>query len=825
MKSKFLFSTILFITVISFNVKAQYSMISDFTDNNIFSGANPQSDQNLITIGSYMYGTTTSGGIYGDGVVFKINIIDNTYTKILDFIGAINGSSPCGSLISDGAFLYGMTNYGGANGLGVVYKINIIDNTYTKLLDFSGANNGGTPYGSLISDGTFLYGITQNGGLNEMGVVFKIKISDNTYTKLLDFDSTTNGRNPMGSLITDGTYLYGMTRVGGANNMGLVFKINISNNIFIKIFDFDGTVNGSYPWGTLASDGVFLYGMTNQGGVNELGVVFKIKISDNTCSKILDFAGINNGSNPSGSLVIDDGFLYGMAYNGGVNDKGVAFKININENTYTKILDFEGTINGGNPTGSFISDGSYLYGMTQNGGTDDKGVIFKIKISNNSYTKIIDFTNARNGGHPTASLVSDGTYLYGMTYYGGANDKGVVFKINISNNIYTKILDFNGTTNGSAPYGSLILDENFLYGMTSNGGINDKGTIFKIKIGDNTYMKILDFNGTNNGSYPWGTLMSDGSYLYGMTLYGGLYNQGVLFKVKISDNTYTKILNFNGLTNGSTPYGALISDGTYLYGTTSGGNSSNYDVLFKLKIIDNSYTKILDFDGANYGATPFGSLISDGNFLYGMTSTGGLNDKGVVFKLKISDNTYTKLFNFDGATSGATPYGSLVSDGAFLYGMTSLGGTNDIGVLFKIKISDNTYTKLLDFEGVTNGSSPVYTQLLLQNGFLYGTTNEGGIANAGTIFKYQLSTTNIPEFNIRPTKIISVYPNPSNGLFNIEIPSSCDATISDMAGRVIRTEKLVNIQNNLDLSTYAKGVYILELRNYSKVVNYKLIVK
>ena len=107
MKSKFLFSTILFITVISFNVKAQYSMISDFTDNNIFSGANPQSDQNLITIGSYMYGTTTSGGIYGDGVVFKINIIDNTYTKILDFIGAINGSSPCGSLISDGAFLYG----------------------------------------------------------------------------------------------------------------------------------------------------------------------------------------------------------------------------------------------------------------------------------------------------------------------------------------------------------------------------------------------------------------------------------------------------------------------------------------------------------------------------------------------------------------------------------------------------------------------------------------------------------------------------------------------------------------------------------------------
>src|SRR5438105_4232591 len=79
----------------------------------------------------------------------------------------------------------------------------------TNLLDF-GSVQGSHPYGSLISDGTFLYGMTSGGGINNMGTVFKVKTDGTGYVDLFDF-SGVNGQQPNGSLIYDGNYLYGMT--------------------------------------------------------------------------------------------------------------------------------------------------------------------------------------------------------------------------------------------------------------------------------------------------------------------------------------------------------------------------------------------------------------------------------------------------------------------------------------------------------------------------------------------------------------------------------------------------------------------------------------
>src|ERR1035437_7651998 len=83
---------------------------------------------------------------------------------------------------------------------------------------------------------------------------------------------------------------------------------------------------------------------------------------------------------------------------------------------------------------------------------------------------------------------------------------------------YTKLLDFAGTTNGSHPYfGSLVADGTFLCGMTYDGGTNTYGTIFKIKTDGTGYVKLLDFAGASNGQYPTGSLIFDGTFLYVMT--------------------------------------------------------------------------------------------------------------------------------------------------------------------------------------------------------------------------------------------------------------------------------------------------------------------
>ena len=249
---------------------------------------------------------TFYGGTNDSGVVFKIKPDGTGYSKLLDFDGAVNGKNPYGSLIFDGTFLYGMTKYGGTNGMGVIFKIKPDGTGYSKLLDFAGVTNGKYPYGSLISDGTFLYGMTAGGGTNNKGTVFKINLDGSGYLKLLDFTGTANGGNPNGSLISDGAFLYGMTAFGGTNNKGVIFKIKFDGSGYSNLLDFAGSTNGGNPYGSLISDGTFLYGMTYGGGVNGLGTIFKYQY----CSAITDsltitspICGNNNGSvtvTPSG---------------------------------------------------------------------------------------------------------------------------------------------------------------------------------------------------------------------------------------------------------------------------------------------------------------------------------------------------------------------------------------------------------------------------------------------------------------------------------------------------------------------------------------------
>jgi uncharacterized repeat protein (TIGR03803 family) len=358
------------------------------------------------------------------------------------------------------------------------------------------------------------------------------------YTKLLDFAGNTNGSRPQGNLYYDGTFLYGMTSMGGINDSGTVFKIKPDGSNFIKLLDFSGITNGSYPQGSLISDGTFLYGMTELGGANNMGVIFKIKTDGSGYAKLLDFASwpvpSANGRLPSGSLVFDGTFLYGMTSGGGANGQGVIFKIKPDGTSYTDLFDFNNTFtySGNQPTGSLISDGTFLYGMTHLGGVHTDGVIFKIKLDGSGYNKLLDFSSGITGANPEGSLVYDGSFLYGMTWGGGGGGYGTIIKIMPNGTGYTKVLDFNGTPNASIPHGDLIFDGTYLYGMTQYGGTNNYGDIFKIKSDGTGYTSLHGFlNNFVDGLYPYGSLISDGTCLYGMTRNGGVNNQGVIFSL------------------------------------------------------------------------------------------------------------------------------------------------------------------------------------------------------------------------------------------------------------------------------------------------------
>jgi uncharacterized repeat protein (TIGR03803 family) len=365
---------------------------------------------------------------------------------------------------------------------------------FSKLLDFAGTSNGSTPYGNdLYSDGTFLYGMTYSGGANNDGVIFKIMPNGSGYVKLLDFAGTTNGANPEGTLISDGTFLYGTTYAGGSNSYGVIFKIKPDGTGYVKLLDFTGP-NGNEPFGSLITDGTYLYGMTGVGGANSKGLIYKIKPDGTGYADLFDFAG-TNGWSPEGSLFSDGTYFYGTTVQGGTSGDGNVFKVKMDGTGEINLINFSGANGNGPDHSSLISDGTYLYGMTFGGGVSGNGIIFKVKPDGTGFTDLCDFTNALTGTNPRGSLVSDGTFLYGFTYNGGANGGGVIFRMMPDGTNYTDIYDLT-TAGGKNPQGSLILSNGCLYGMTQTGGANGDGTVISycVSAGINENKSEIDFS-------------------------------------------------------------------------------------------------------------------------------------------------------------------------------------------------------------------------------------------------------------------------------------------------------------------------------------------
>ncbi|MGB3948565.1 MAG: choice-of-anchor tandem repeat GloVer-containing protein [Bacteroidia bacterium] len=440
-------------------------------------------------------------------------------------------------------------------------------------------------------------------------------------------------------------------------------------------------------------------------------------------------------------------------------------------------------------------------------------------IGNAQYNKIVDFAGI-NGQNPAGSLISDGTFLYGMTSGGGINNSctfggcGVLFKIKPDGTAYSKLLDFDNTTIGSSPQGSLFFDGVFLYGMTRDGGTNNNGIVFKIKPDSTGYAQLHNFSGSD-GSRPYGSLISDSVFLYGTTSMGGANNFGTIFKIKPDGTNYSVLHNCDSA-SGITPGGDLFYDGTFLYGMTGSGGANNMGVIFKIKPDGTGYTKLLDFDGTN-GKKPFyNSFVFDGTFLYGMTGYGGANNMGVIFKIKGDGTGYSKLLDFSGVSNGNSPAGTLVSSGSFLYGTTCLGGVNNKGVVFKIKPDGTNYSKLLDFDGQTNGSNPFSGSLIFDSTSFYGMTSSGGTYNYGVIYNYNLVTTGIK--TLSGDLQIDIFPNPMNEVLTIRFSEpqlNSSLKIVDVLGREVKSTIINGQELTIMRDDLVTGVYTIQVENKS----------
>ena len=352
------------------------------------------------------------------------------------------------------------------------------------------------------------WGVSFNAGDNGLGAIFTTDSIGENYEVKYSFHYG-EAFFPRGGLLyaSNGNF-YGCTFSYGNTNSGALYEYNPISEVFTIKVVFDSLpYPDNSPIGNLcqASNGK-IYGVIEEGGVYNGGMLYEYDLISNSCSVIYNFRESISGARPFyGVIEAESGKLYGTLLTGGQYGRGVLYEYDIVHSTFTKKKEF-GDIptDGYFPQGAlFKASNNMFYGTTGFGGTNDDGVIFEYDLLNNLYIKKVDFDSTLTGKQPSGRLTEAiNGKLYGVALQGGQQiNGGILFEYNPLLNTLSGLYEFSFFDYGVD--GMLLNASNGkLYGQTLNG-INNQGTVFEFDVFTNTYTKKSEMGtiGGNNGAH------------------------------------------------------------------------------------------------------------------------------------------------------------------------------------------------------------------------------------------------------------------------------------------------------------------------------------
>lgn len=383
-----------------------------------------------------------------------------------------------------------------------------------------------------------------------------------------------DGAEPKGTLtavtVNGSTVLFGRTAIGGSNGCGTVFSINPDGTGYNVQYRFGGK-DGCDPrhdamtWNPndnriyATTQGL---NQTNEATYGNQGQIFSFAPGTSIPTPVPTvhtFAGTPDGGQQHSSFSIDPvtGMLYGMSAQGGTDNDGLLYAVSTDGLQFIPLHDFKKS-EGRNPHGRIVLVDGVLYGIARSDGTlpDGKsgmGSVFSYKLTSPLGKGPVTVLHTFGGGAADGALSDHGyltpvaiggkTIFFGMTQCGGTGTgkeacgksdgggNGIVFQIDPSappGSAFSIVHSFQGMEqgDGTGPYGSLLYDGTWLYGTTSAGGTYGKGTVFRLQpvaFGGTSKPSVLYHFGTsaNDGIKPIDNVIKVGSTLYGMTVYGG----------------------------------------------------------------------------------------------------------------------------------------------------------------------------------------------------------------------------------------------------------------------------------------------------------------
>jgi uncharacterized repeat protein (TIGR03803 family) len=290
----------------------------------------------------------TSGGAFKNTQLVKINAVTNRADTIHSFGNVPEGYNPDGIIRTPNGILYGIARNGGSEGGGTLFKTNADGSSFGVIKDFAG-NNGQSPIGQLLyaSDGR-LYGVCKKSGIlgsSDSMLIYGINVDGNNYSVLHLFDTKTEGdliselaESPSGEIA-------GLIGSSGFPPPPKIFKLNKDGTGYTVVKTFSSTgADGYFPKHGLVLYNGYFYGVNTSGGNGGQanGSIFRIKEDGSNFSIIKYFNnGGSDGSKPEGGLTLgSDNKLYGVTLNGGLNNIGTAFAINPSDLTFQIIHNF-----------------------------------------------------------------------------------------------------------------------------------------------------------------------------------------------------------------------------------------------------------------------------------------------------------------------------------------------------------------------------------------------------------------------------------------------------------------------------------------------------